>query len=215
MLPIDVTAIGAAYFTGNCHKWVCAPKGAAFLHVRRDRQAGIRPLSVSHGANSTRTDRSRFRLEFDWTGTFDPSPYLCIPDALRFMGGLLPGGWPALMEHNRRTALAARDLLCGALGCLPPSPDSMIGTLASLPLPEGRKDPPRSALDLDPLQEALFARFGVEVPVIPWPAAPRRLLRISAQIYNERGDYARLVQGLREILPAACAVVPEAAHPLP
>jgi isopenicillin-N epimerase len=202
MLPLDVGAIGAAYYTGNCHKWICAPKGAAFLHVRRDRQAGVRPLSISHGANSPRTDRSRFRVEFDWTGTHDPSAALCVPEAIRTMGSLLPGGWPALMEHNRRAALAGRALLCEALGCAPPAPDAMIGALAALPLPDGRGEPPPSPLYLDPLQDALMDRWGVEVPVIPWPAPPRRLLRISAQLYNERADYARLAEALAELLPA-------------
>lgn len=201
MVPLDLRALGAAYYTGNCHKWICAPKGAALLHVRRDRQQRVRPLSISHGANATREDRSRFRLEFDWTGTFDPTPFLCVPEALRFMEGLLPGGWPALQEHNRRTALAARALLCEARGCAAPCPDEMIGSLASVPLPPGDGAPLRSALDLDPLQDALLERHGVEVPVIPWPAPPRRLLRISAQIYNERTEYERLIGGLNALLP--------------
>lgn len=201
MVPLDLRALGAAYYTGNCHKWICAPKGAALLHVRRDRQQRVRPLSISHGANATREDRSRFRLEFDWTGTFDPTPFLCVPEALRLLGGLLPGGWPALQEHNRRTALAARALLCEALGCAAPSPDEMIGSLASVPLPPGDGAPLRSALSLDPLQDALLERHRVEVPVIPWPAPPRRLLRISAQIYNERTEYERLIRGLHELLP--------------
>lgn len=204
MVPVDLRSLGAAYYTGNCHKWMCAPKGAAFLHVRRDRQGPIRPLTISHGASSPRTDRSRFLLEFGWTGTLDPSAYLCVPDAIRCMGALLPGGWPALQEHNRATALAARALLCEALGCPPPSPDSMIGALASVPLP----DAPSSPLRPDPLPEALMDRWAIEAMVVPWPASPRRLLRISAQIYNDRPQYERLVSALRELGQLGTSSIP-------
>jgi isopenicillin-N epimerase len=200
MLPLALETLGAGYYTGNCHKWLCAPKGAAFLYVRPDLQPGVRPAVISHGANSTRRDRSRFLLEFDWVGTDDPTACLAVPEALRFMGDLLPGGWAGLRRHNRTRVLEGRDLLCRALDVAPPCPDEMIGSLASLPLPDGDGAPPSSALYADPLQDRLLAEYGIEVPVIPWPAPPRRLLRISAQIYNRGDDYRRLADALRALL---------------
>jgi isopenicillin-N epimerase len=195
MVPLDLGALGAAYYTGNCHKWLCAPKGSGFLHVRRDRQKGVRPLVISHGANSPRADRSPFRLEFDWTGTADPTAYLTVPEAIRYMGSLLPGGWPALMAHNRGIALAARDRLCAALGVPPPAPDSMIGSLAALPVPPGF-GPAARARERDPLQTALFDRFGIELLAFTWPALASRILRVSAQLYNSAVDYERLAAAL-------------------
>jgi isopenicillin-N epimerase len=197
MLPLNIEEIGASYYTGNCHKWICAPKGAAFLHVRPDRQPEIRPLVISHGANSPRKDRSRFLLEFGWMGTFDPTAALSIPVAIRFMEHLMPGGWPALMARNRQLALAARTILCKALGIAAPAPDAMIGSLASVPIsPSRTNEIPKSPLYLDELQEELFARHQIEVPVIPWPAPPQRILRISAQAYNSLPQYEELAKAI-------------------
>jgi isopenicillin-N epimerase len=205
MLELDLDELGAAYFTGNCHKWLCAPKGAAFLHVRRDRRERVRPLVISHGANSPRRDRSRFHLEFDWVGTADPTAALCVPEAIRFMGSLLPDGWPGLRRHNRRLALQARDELCRALGAAPPCPDEMIGSMAALPLPPGPDEAPDSALYTDPLQAQLLERWGIEVPVIPWPAPPARLIRISTQVYNRFEQYQLLAGALKALLAEAPA----------
>lgn len=200
MLPLDLVKIGAAYYTGNCHKWLCAPKGAAFLHVRRDRQAGFRPLVVSHGARSRRTDRSRFRLEFDWTGTEDPTAWLCVPASIRFVGSRLPGGWPAVMKHNHDLALAGRSKLAEALSVDPPASAAMIGSLAAISLPD-RGPAPGSRFATDPLQDALLFRFGIEVPVVSWPREPKRLIRVSAQLYNRIEDYELLARSLVELGP--------------
>lgn len=195
MLPLALDQLGAAYYTGNCHKWLCTPKGSALLHVRADRQAEIRPLAISHGANSSRTDRSRFRLEFDFTGTSDPTPFLCIPEALRFLDGLLPGGIPALQAHNHDLACRGREILCRALGTTPPAPPSMLGSLASVLLPASAATG-AEPLQLDALQVALFERHHIEVPVMRWPSPALRLLRISPQIYNSLEQYEWLAQAV-------------------
>jgi isopenicillin-N epimerase len=202
MLPLDLGALarlGATYYTGNCHKWLCAPKGAAFLWVRRDRQDLIRPLVVSHGASSTRTDRSRFRLEFDFTGTDDPTAFLCVPHAIRFLGGLLEGGWPELMAKNRALAIAGRRVLLEALGVDEPAPEIMIGTLAAVPLAGRIADRIAARIagrDGDGLQDELFHRHRIEVPVFSWPDPGRRLVRISAQYYNHLDQYRRLASAI-------------------
>jgi isopenicillin-N epimerase len=198
MIPLDLRATGAAYYAANLHKWVCAPKGAAFLYVRQDRRAGVRPTSISHGANSERTDRSRFHLEFDWTGTFDPTAWLAVGEALRFVPSLVAGGWPAIMRHNHALALWARDILCDALNIEKPAPDEMLGSMAAVPVPDGKPTDKPSVFG-DALQDALLERYKIEVPVVPWPHPPKRLLRVSAQLYNQVEQYDRLAAALREI----------------
>jgi isopenicillin-N epimerase len=200
MLPLSMRSLGAGYYTGNCHKWLCAPKGAAFLHVRRDLQAGIKPLVISHGHNSGRTDRSRFRLDFDWMGTHDPSAALCVPQALKVVGGLVPGGWPEVMESNRRKALAARKLLCERLGREPACPEELVGSMAVVALPDGFPVPPTPPLFVDPLHLRLFEEHRIEVPIVPWPQAPQRHVRVSAQLYNTHAEYQALADALDALL---------------
>lgn len=198
-VPLDIRAIGCAYYTGNLHKWVCAPKGAAFLFVRADKREAIRPMTISHGANSTRTDRSRFHLEFDWPGTYDPTPFLGAGEALRFMPTLVEGGWAEIRRRNHALVLRARDLLCEMLRAERPAPDAMLGAMASIPLPDG-EPALLSPLQIDPWQNALFDPFRIEVPVMQWPSPPKRLLRISAQLYNTPEDYEKLAAALRQLL---------------
>ncbi|WP_334739156.1 aminotransferase class V-fold PLP-dependent enzyme [Nostoc sp.] len=195
MIPLELEEIGAAYYTGNCHKWLCAPKGAAFLYVRRDKQSEIRPLTISHGTNSPRTDKTRFQLEFDWTGTDDPTAYMCVPEAIAFMGSLLPGGWTELMQQNHQLVLQGRQLLCEALEVQPPCPEEMIGSMAVVPLPTMLEN-----RDFMSIHDELFDKFGIQVQVMPWQEKPRLLVRISAQIYNTLEQYEYLGKVLKGLL---------------
>jgi isopenicillin-N epimerase len=190
MVPLNLEDLGAAYYTGNAHKWLCAPKGAAFLHVRPDRQAGLHPTVISHGYPGG------FRAEFDRTGTQDPTAWLCIPEALRFMGTLLPGGWPQVMAANRALVLQARALLLTSIGAEPPCPETMIGSMASIPLPEAAAGSPAERLDCKGLHDWFRAR-GVETWLHPNPVP---LLRISAQLYNTPEQFNTLASLLVQAL---------------
>ena len=199
-VPVDVRALGAAYWTGNGHKWLCAPKGSGALHVREDRRAGVLPLVTSHGRNDPRADRPALWKEFDWQGTANPTAFLALPEAIRIVGSLQPGGWPAHMAANRAMVLAGRDLLTDRLGLEPIAPDSMVGSMASIALPM-----PADEASTEALTNALAGEDLIEVPIGPFPvraardpgAAPSHaLLRLSAQRYNEASDYERLADAL-------------------
>jgi isopenicillin-N epimerase len=209
MLPLDLTALGADAYTGNAHKWLCAPKGAAFLHVRAEHQSWVRPLTISHGANAQGSDRSRFHQEFDWCGTVDPTAWMSIPTALEFMSSLLPVGWSALRAANKAKVLAGRQALCSALGVALPAPDSMLGSLASVPLPALPAATLRSILATDPLADRLWHEQRIEVPIMDWPSPRLRLLRISAQAYNEAAEYEQLAALLPGLLAEESASVTE------
>ena len=212
MVPVDLDALGAAYWTGNGHKWLCGPKGSAVLWVRADRRDWIHPLVISHGANEPLEGRERFRLEFDWTGTGDPTPALALADAIDWMAAQDPGGWPAIMAANHALAMAGRDHLATTLGVATIAPDAMTGSMAALSLPGSRDEAASRALQRD-----LTDLDGIQVPIMPWPVRAARqtddapsvtLLRISAQRYNERADYERLAEALARRLAAEEAVGP-------
>ncbi len=184
MVPLSLDATGASYTTGNLHKWVCAPKGAAFLHVRRDRQGEVRPLAISHGANSERRDRSRFQLEFDWTGTTDPTPALCVPAALDAMSALHPGGWPGLMQANREAATRAGDLLAAAFPDSPAARSRPGASMVSVEVP----------LQAEGLNDRLYREHHIEVPVFSFEG--RTLVRVSMQAHTTLDDVAKLARVL-------------------
>jgi isopenicillin-N epimerase len=209
MVPISVRELGAAYWTGNGHKWLCGPKGGGALVVREDRRSGVVPLVTSHGRNDP-ASRPRLWKEFDWQGTIDPTAILSLPAAIRLVGGLDPGGWPELMAANRSLALEARRRLSTALGLEPIAPDSMVGAMAAVPLAGLATD-----AEAVSLARTLAVADRVEVAVAPWPVPAARsspeapatavLLRVSAQRYNDGSDLDALEGALQLRLHVAPA----------
>jgi len=193
MLPLDIASLGASWYTGNGHKWMCAPRGAGFLWARPDKRNALRPLVISHGVNLTRDGRSRYHDEFDWTGTEDPTAFLSFPAVIDTIGAFVEGGWPEIRRRNRSLALAGRRVLIERLELPLPAPEEMIGTIAAIPLPESTSG---QRYGTDTLQQTLREDYRIEVPIMTPPVSPRRVLRISAQLYNEPAHYQALADAL-------------------
>ena len=176
-VPLDMRAIGADWYTGNCHKWLCAPKGFAFLHAAADRQQDLHPVTISHGLDKG------FLEEFDWTGTRDPSAYLATDVAIDFHARL---GGEALMARNVALAAEATALLARRLNTEPGAAGALAGSMGLVRLPlSGSATTERSAELRARLLEA-----GTDAPT--HLLADAIWLRLSAHAYNDIEDYQRL-----------------------
>ena len=195
MIPLDLDSMGASFTTSNCHKWLCAPKGTAFLHVRKDLQSQIHPLTISHGMTFPLGDTTRFRHEFDWTGTRDFSGHCSLPVAIEGMAELVEGGWESIMKQNHSLAIEGRNILCQKLGISKPCPDDMIACIATLTLPSDSSGG-IPLHDADPLHEILQDKYGIQIPVWSWESPQGRYIRISAQLYNHIDEYHYLADAL-------------------
>jgi len=200
MLPLSIKKLDPDFYTANCHKWLCSPKGAGFLYVNKKWINKIRPITISHGANTQRTDRSRFLIEFGWTGTDDPTPYFCIPEVIKYFNSIVNNGWDTIMKRNHSLAIAAREIICNALDIKTPAPAEIIGSMATIPMWDSvNYNPSPNPLYMDALQTFLWENYKIEVPIMPWENYPKRVLRISAQIYNSLPQYEKLAKILKDI----------------
>jgi isopenicillin-N epimerase len=187
MLPLDLNALDADWYTGNFHKWLFAPKGSAFLWTRKDRQTMTHALVPSHGY------AQGYICEFDYLGTKDWSSYLCAVDGMKFF---LKLGADAVREHNNALTRKARQHLLAALPQTEPCPESMLASLASVVLPVTVSV--EDALDASmKLHDKLWDTWRIEVPVFPFGS--RLLLRVSAQVFNEEHEYEILAARLKEM----------------
>ena len=195
-IPLDIERIGAAYYTANCHKWLCAPKSVAILHVRKDKQKNIVPVVISHAGHKA----DPFSERFFWPGTYDPSAALCVADSITYMESIFPGGWPAIMKRNHSLCLSARTYICNLLKINEPCPDSMVACMATISLPLPVNAGAINYKECDPFQEYLFKEYHIEVPVWIWLSPPSLLVRISVQLYNSMDQYQYFASALSESL---------------
>ena len=186
MLPVDVESIGCTYWTGNLHKWCCAPKGTAVLWVAPERRADVRPVNVSHFLDEGLAE------EFDWQGTRDMAAWMTAGAAIDFMGEL---GWEQVRDHNHRMAAWAQRMLCERweLDPLSPLDGTLLGSMCTVPVPPEIRA--RFARWED-FQETLYRDHRIEVPVIDF--AGRWHVRPSAQVYNRADQYELLAQAVLE-----------------
>lgn len=191
-IPLDLDALGADFYAGNCHKWLMAPKGAAFLHVRNELQPMINPLVISHGwtedrANPAPFGNTPFIDAIEMQGTRDPAAWLTVPDAIAFRRA---HDWDAVAARchdlvqdtaGRVACLTGLPQLCSPAFCAP--------QMAAMPIP-----------DCEPLalQKTLLAQYGIEIPVFKWQ--DRTIVRVSAQGYNTQPQMDLLVTALRNLL---------------
>lgn len=180
-LPLDLAAVGADMYSGNFHKWLCAPKGSAFLHVRPERHDMIDPLVVSHGW----TDGSDFVERNEWSGTRDIAPFLTVPAAIEFQR---EHDWDRVRARCHEVAAMAQQELCDHFG-LPPLSQDQFAQMVTIPL---------QYCDTAAVQKRLYAEHRIEVPVGEF--AGRCGIRISVQAYNTAEDLARLLAALKLLI---------------
>ena len=180
-IPLDIGALDPDYYSANCHKWLCAPKGAGFLYVRRELQRDTHPLLVSWGYEG---DDPSFVARHEKQGTRDPSAYLTVPTAIEWQR---QHDWDAVRARCHKLARRARNEL--GLEPLTPDDDGFYGQMVTLRLPEGSPED---------LQERLYDEHHIEVPVFERDGG--RYIRPSFQGYNEVRDLDRLRTALHDLL---------------
>lgn len=190
MLPLDLRELGATFYTGNCHKWVCAPHGAAFFYVHPDQRARVHAPIISHGRGFQGSGRTDMHLEFDWIGTIDPTPWLLVGEAIEVLETAV--GWEEIRAHNRGLALQARAELMARPGFEPICPPEMLGSMVAMRVAPGPEEPPDAILFERAAQKWLFDAHHIRVPILVW--ASMRLIRVSAHLYNQRASYRHLAE---------------------
>lgn len=193
-IPLNLAELGADLYTGACHKWLCAPKGAAFLYARRDLHAWLEPLVISWGWESGVPADAQFVTWHQWQGTRDIAVYLAVPAAIAFQA---KHRWDAVRAACRALASATRQRVNALAGQSPICPDrpEWFTQFFAARLPD--------RTDLAALKRRLYDEYRVEAPTVCWNEQP--FIRVSFQAYNDQADADALMEGLAALLPQVVA----------
>ena len=188
-IDLDLDELGADFYGGNCHKWLCAPKGSGFLFARPERQEMLSPFIISWGYEADVPGPSLFLDHYERTGTHDPSAYLSVPVAIAFQR---EHDWPRVRAACHLLARDARERIAALTGLPQIAPDSAEWwvQMCTCPLPP---------IDGARLKERLWDDYQVEIPASSRNG--RASVRVSIQAYNRPEDVDRLLEALTALLP--------------
>ena len=181
-IDLDIKKLDPDFYCGACHKWMCSPKGVAFLYVKREHQEMMEPLVVSWGYEADNPSDSQFLDYMQWQGTNDISAYLTIPDTIEF---LRKHNWKEKAQHCRDLNLWAKKEICNALDTYATGDDQFLGQMTTI------------AFKLeDTLQEQIdfYTKYKIQLPFIKWN--DKTFFRISLQVYNSKEDINYLIKSL-------------------
>lgn len=199
-VELNLEQLGAEYFIGNCHKWICSPKGSAILYVREDKQKGIEPLQISHNFDAPVDEKQKWQGKFFWPGTDDYTAYCLVGDSIDYFENNFEGGWKGIRQRNRNLCLTARKMLAEKTHSELPAPESMIGNLSNIYLGKAQL-PPYGFNYITEVGQKLFNDYKIEIPTFVFNRnEPRLWVRPAFQLYNSLEQYEYLGDALVEIL---------------
>jgi len=198
MIDFVLDELNADYFVANCHKWICSPKGSAFVYVNPKHQQTYKPIFYSFYNDWNTESAAHWSNQFIWEGTKDYSAYLCIKEAIEYLPSLIDGGWSELKHHNKSLALKGAKYIGDKLELELPVPESMLGSIITIPLWDD-KIPTINFNYYTEVKNILYDQYKIEVPCFFFPQAPKQYFRISAQLYNSMEQYEYLAASLLEI----------------
>ena len=183
-IDLDIKKLDPDFYCGACHKWMCSPKGVAFLYVKKKFQKIMEPLVISWGYEAEKPSNSQYLDYMQWQGTNDMSAYLTVPKTIDF---LEKHNWRDKAEKCRNLNLWAKDLICQELNTYALGNDSFLGQMTSI------------AFDFtDTINEKkeFYKKYNIQVPFIKWNN--RHFFRISLQVYNSKDDIYNLINSLKD-----------------